>query len=186
MRENGQVESFTTHEIGERDGWLCGICRDADNLVDPARRRPDPLSPSIDHITPVALGGTHTRRNVQIAHWFCNQEKNVHRDGCSATSSEFMRAKLAQQRHGTPVPEALWRARFSTRSARQEYMLALCIELGDVAAEPRSEPARSRLHRIAHARGIADEAIEDDLARLRASLARRKRRPGAGQELPGS
>lgn len=77
MRANGPVERFTMAEIGERDGWLCGICRDTAHPVDPARRRPDPLSPSIDHIVPINGGGTHTRSNVQITHWFCNLEKNA-------------------------------------------------------------------------------------------------------------
>jgi hypothetical protein len=60
MRANCPVERFTKIEIGERDGWLCGICQDRGHLVDPSRRRPDPRSPSIDHIVPVIAGGTHT------------------------------------------------------------------------------------------------------------------------------
>jgi hypothetical protein len=31
MRANGPVERFTVAEIGERDRWLCGICRDPDH-----------------------------------------------------------------------------------------------------------------------------------------------------------
>ena len=72
VRANGPVESFSVDEIGERDNWLCGICRDTNHPVDPAVRRPDPLAPSIDHVTPVSTSGTHTRDNVQISHWFCN------------------------------------------------------------------------------------------------------------------
>jgi hypothetical protein len=53
-----------------------------------------------------------------------------------AVSREFMRARLARRLYGTPIPETLWRARFSRWSRRHEYMLALHIELGDVAAEP--------------------------------------------------
>jgi hypothetical protein len=30
MRANAPVERFTVAEIGERDRWLCGICRDPD------------------------------------------------------------------------------------------------------------------------------------------------------------
>jgi hypothetical protein len=166
-RANGSVESFSADEIGKRDNWVCGICRDASHPVDLARRRPDPLAPSVDHIMPVSRGGTHTRGNVQITHWFCNQEKNAYRADCAGVSPEFMRAKLARRLYGTPIPEALWRARFSRWSTRHELMLALHIELGDVAAEPGSEPARSRLRHIAHARGIAEEAFEQDLARMR-------------------
>ena len=28
MRAAGLLESFTKAEIGDRDGWLCGICKD--------------------------------------------------------------------------------------------------------------------------------------------------------------
>lgn len=174
MRANGPIERFSMREIGDRDNWLCGICQDAAQPVDPARKRPDPLSPSIDHIMPIALGGAHARTNVQISHWFCNQEKNI--GGRSGRSPEFMRARLALRLDGTPIPEALWRAQSSGRSPRlprHEYMLALYIELGDVAAEPGSEPAMSRLQRLARVRGIAEEAIQDELARMRTRRAKR-------------
>jgi hypothetical protein len=173
-------------EIGECDNWLCGICQDASHPVDPARRRPDPLAPSVDHITPVSRGGTHARSNVQISHWFCNQEKNAYQADRSAVSPEFMRAKLAQRLYGTPIPEALWRAKFSRWSTRHEYILALHIELGDVAPEPGSEPAGPRLRRIAHARGIAEEAVQQDLAKMRVIGARRARRRGPAGESSGS
>lgn len=185
-RANGSVESFRADEIGKRDNWVCGICRDASHPVDPARRRPDPLAPSVDHIMPVSCGGTDTRGNVQITHWFCNQEKNAYRADCAGLSPEFMRAKLAQRLYGTPIPEALWRAKFSCWSTRHEIRLALHIELGEVAAEPGSEPARSRLRRIAHARGMAEEAFEQDLAKMRVIGARRARRQDSARESPGS
>jgi len=111
MRANGPVESFAMREIGERARWLCGICRDEDRPVDPTRKRPDPLSPSIDHIRPVASGGTHPRSNVQISHWFCNLEKNT--GGFSSRSAEYMRAKLARVVDGTPIPEQVWRSQFT-------------------------------------------------------------------------
>src|ERR1022692_4307630 len=92
MPANGPVESFTVVEIGERDGWVCGVCLDPTRVVElppglvqleledlvaepvppgeavevdeaPIRRRP--LSASIDHIVSIAAGGTHTRGNVQ-------------------------------------------------------------------------------------------------------------------------
>lgn len=174
MRANGPIERFSMHEIGDRDNWLCGICQDAAHPVDPVCKRPDPLSPSIDHIMPIALGGTHARTNVQISHWFCNQEKNA--GSRAARSPEFMRAKLALRLDGTPIPEVLWRARSSGRSPLREYMLALYIELGDVAAEPGSEPAMSRLQRLTRARGIDEEVIQDELARIRARRAKRTSR----------
>jgi 5-methylcytosine-specific restriction endonuclease McrA len=31
---------------------------------------------SLDHITPIARGGGHTRDNVQCSHWLCNARKS--------------------------------------------------------------------------------------------------------------
>lgn len=69
-----EFEAFTRAEIYERDGWRCGICGE---VVEAARKLPDPMSPSLDHIIPVAKGGGHTRDNVQLAHWICNTRKGV-------------------------------------------------------------------------------------------------------------
>jgi 5-methylcytosine-specific restriction endonuclease McrA len=33
------------------------------------------MGPSLDHIVPVSLGGTHTWANVQLAHLRCNVSK---------------------------------------------------------------------------------------------------------------
>lgn len=52
----------------------CGIC----GLdLDPNLRFPDRLSKSIDHIVPLARGGTHTQDNVQWAHLGCNSAKGA-------------------------------------------------------------------------------------------------------------
>ncbi|MCW2882519.1 MAG: putative phage protein [Sphaerisporangium sp.] len=120
IRANGPVESFTVTEIGQRDGWLCGICQDTAHPVDPGRKRPHPLSPSIDHIRPVAGGGTHTRDNVRITHWFCNLKKNTYSDELP----EYAKATLARRLYGTPIPEALIRARQAHHRDRRERMLA--------------------------------------------------------------
>ncbi|SFF03029.1 HNH endonuclease [Streptomyces mirabilis] len=73
MRSNGSVERYTVEEIGERDGWVCGLCQDP---VDQAYRHPDPRSPSIDHVRTIAAGGTDTKENVRLTHWGCNHERN--------------------------------------------------------------------------------------------------------------
>lgn len=74
MRTNGAWEDFTRAEIGERDGWVCGICTVA---VDPSLSYPDQLSQSTDHIVPLSLGGEHTRANVRITHWICNVRRGI-------------------------------------------------------------------------------------------------------------
>jgi 5-methylcytosine-specific restriction endonuclease McrA len=58
-----------------RDGWTCQLCgRTVDRSVD----HPSPLSPSLDHVVPLAAGGSHTYSNVQLAHLGCNIRKGAH------------------------------------------------------------------------------------------------------------
>ncbi len=71
---NGPVERIDPREIFERDGWICGICG---KRVSQRYRAPHPLSASLDHIIPLARGGTHTRDNVQLAHFICNSYKGA-------------------------------------------------------------------------------------------------------------
>lgn len=52
--------------IIERDGNLCGICW-----------LPVEEVPHLDHIFPLAAGGTHEPDNVQIAHPACNRRKGA-------------------------------------------------------------------------------------------------------------
>ena len=52
---------------------VCGICG---RPVDKARKYPDPLAPSVDHIVPIARGGHPSDiENLQLAHWICNERK---------------------------------------------------------------------------------------------------------------
>ena len=59
-------------EVYKRDEWRCGICGEA---IDPEVKHPDLMSPSIDHIIPLACDGAHTLTNVQAAHFGCNVRK---------------------------------------------------------------------------------------------------------------
>ena len=65
-------EDFAPIEIYERDGWICQICHK------PVERRvngKNPLQPSLDHVIPISLGGSHTKRNVRCTHLKCNVER---------------------------------------------------------------------------------------------------------------
>lgn len=62
----------------ERDGGKCGICGEK---VDRRCTYPHPRSPSPDHIVPLSKGGEHSYRNLQLAHWGCNDEKNTRAAG---------------------------------------------------------------------------------------------------------
>ena len=53
---------------------ICGICG---MPVDKSRKYPDPLSPCVDHIIPIARGGHPSAiENLQLAHWKCNRMKS--------------------------------------------------------------------------------------------------------------
>lgn len=78
VRAGVRYERINRRKVYERDGWKCGICHKA---VDPACKWPDLMSPSLDHIIPIAHGGDHVYSNVQLAHWKCNTNKAHRRAG---------------------------------------------------------------------------------------------------------
>lgn len=67
------VESFTHLEIFER-----GICQ---QRINRRLAYPNPRSASLDHVIPLALGGSHTRANVRAAHLDCNVQRGAARTG---------------------------------------------------------------------------------------------------------
>ena len=66
------IEVFADVEIFDRDAWRCGLCG---LKVDKRFKHPHKMAASLDHIVPLAAGGSHTRLNVQCAHWLCNSRK---------------------------------------------------------------------------------------------------------------
>jgi len=71
---------MSVNELAARDGFDCGICGDPVNM---GARYPDPSGPSVDHVLPVARGGSNDPRNLQLAHLRCNHVKS------SRTAGEF-------------------------------------------------------------------------------------------------
>lgn len=67
-------EPYTLAEIARRDQYRCGICGGA---VAMAEQVPSLDAPTIDHILPLAAGGTDTPTNVQLAHFLCNSRKGA-------------------------------------------------------------------------------------------------------------
>jgi hypothetical protein len=160
-------------EVGDRDGWVCGICKDSARLVDPSPNAPRALTPSVDHIVAVSSGGPHARSNVQITHLWCNVERNSGKP----KSPEYLRAQLSRLLDGTPVPEELYRdARPPWQwpaSPRVEYSIALSISAGRVTADPRyGDPAT----RLADAARLCFGAAADDAIRSGLEWAAKTRR----------
>lgn len=73
---------FDKRSVFERDGWLCQLC---DLPVDQSAAFPHPNSPSLDHIIPISLGGSHSPDNTQCSHLLCNQRKGNRMEVPNAT-----------------------------------------------------------------------------------------------------
>lgn len=58
--------------VFERDEWICHICN---NLIDRHLRGEAWMRATLDHVIPLARGGTHTWDNVKASHWLCNMQK---------------------------------------------------------------------------------------------------------------
>lgn len=67
------VEDVPPAVIWDRDKGTCGICS---STIDPALSWPHKLCMTLDHIVPLARGGTHEISNVQLAHAVCNSRKS--------------------------------------------------------------------------------------------------------------
>lgn len=72
LKRTTQIEPISEKIVYLRDGWICQHCK---KRVNKELKWPHPKSPSLDHIIPLNKGGTHTYKNVQLAHLLCNMSK---------------------------------------------------------------------------------------------------------------
>jgi len=72
-KRRAYVADVSPAQIFERDRWRCKLCR---RKVRRDKVVPHPLAPVLDHIVPLARGGTHEPSNVQCAHFICNSRKS--------------------------------------------------------------------------------------------------------------
>ena len=73
MKRGAYVEDVWRSKVFERDRYRCQLCGKA---VKRDAEVPHPKAPVLDHIIPLAEGGTHEYRNVQTAHFMCNSIKS--------------------------------------------------------------------------------------------------------------
>lgn len=76
-RGRGDEDGYVRAEIARRDNYRCGICR---KRVDMSLDYPDPMCASLDHVVPVAEGGTSEPANLRLTHLTCNVRRK-HRGG---------------------------------------------------------------------------------------------------------
>ncbi len=62
-------------KLGERDGWRCHLCSKKVAPVAGTAERMD--GATVDHLIPIASGGTHTWGNVALAHRSCNLSRGT-------------------------------------------------------------------------------------------------------------
>lgn len=76
-RRRGAVyeSGITLDKLIERDSNICQICGEPCDINDKSWGCCGATYPSIDHIVPLAKGGSHTWENVQLAHMICNSKK---------------------------------------------------------------------------------------------------------------
>lgn len=59
-------------KVFESDGYRCHICN---KMTKKTAVVPHPMAPTIDHLIPLAKGGTHEPINCRTAHFMCNSIK---------------------------------------------------------------------------------------------------------------
>lgn len=74
QRAGGHHQSGRWRRICERDGYECHICNQP---IDAELRAPDRMSPSVDHVVPLAHGGADTDDNLKPAHYGCNSRRGA-------------------------------------------------------------------------------------------------------------
>lgn len=79
--------------LWERDGKQCGICKKPLDLADV----------HIDHVEPIALGGSDTWENMRTAHRSCNSRKGIRSEPVSNPKHINVSLRLPEDLHDALV-----------------------------------------------------------------------------------
>lgn len=72
--------SISLNKLRVRDKDICQICGELVDDKDFIGKHIGKRYPTLDHIIPLSKGGTHSWRNIQLAHMGCNSRKGVKLD----------------------------------------------------------------------------------------------------------
>lgn len=75
MKQRKHDNDITLEKLFGRDSGICYLCGGACDWDDMTDGNAGDSYPSIDHVLPLAKGGTHTWDNIKLAHRKCNWEK---------------------------------------------------------------------------------------------------------------
>ena len=67
------VADVNPRRVFMADGYRCHLCN---RKCDPTKTVPHPRAPTVDHVTPLAVGGTHEPANCRTACFACNSHKS--------------------------------------------------------------------------------------------------------------
>lgn len=69
LKKDAFVANVYRRKVFEADGYRCHLCN---RKTDPTKQAPHPRAPTLDHVIPLARGGTHEPANVRTACFLCN------------------------------------------------------------------------------------------------------------------
>lgn len=72
-KKNAFVANVYRKDIFEADDYICHLCNEP---TDPTLVAPEHRAPTIDHVIPLANGGTHEPANCRTACFICNSRKS--------------------------------------------------------------------------------------------------------------
>lgn len=73
-------EPYTREQVLEKHGSVCHLCEVEIDLALPS---PNPLSFTLDHVSPISKGGADALFNVRPAHFGCNARKGARQEAFS-------------------------------------------------------------------------------------------------------
>lgn len=77
-QKNAFVADVNRGRVFEADGYRCHLCG---LLTERDKKVPHPKAPTIDHVIPLHVGGTHEPSNCRTAHFRCNHLKGARGGG---------------------------------------------------------------------------------------------------------
>jgi len=72
VKRNAFVAKVYRKKVFELDGYRCHLCN---KMCDKTKAVPHPRAPTVDHVIPLAAGGTHEPSNCRTACFMCNSVK---------------------------------------------------------------------------------------------------------------
>ena len=74
LKKSSFVENVDVSRVYEISGGGCFVCGES---IDKSLKFPNPMSLTLEHVIPLALGGEHSYANCSVSHYRCNASKGA-------------------------------------------------------------------------------------------------------------